>query len=372
MRSDRRVALLDAIFILDQDERMAYNGANRYVVTLHRLLCELGYEPHLWQAGSGRHEFEGIEVEGLPYGEVEYGTQPELNLEFYERTAGYDRIIYLAPMLTFPRTRPRAVAIAHGVFWDYPTQPWATLSGPYKEEWMRRLHFAVTAPDLLVSVDTNTLNWIRATWPGHESRQAHIPNFVDLDLYHPAESGGDRIVVLYPRRLDPGRGIDDAKAAALILTSRHARVEFHFVGRGVNDEIEAEMRRWAEEHPGCRYYWVPMREMPAVYRGADIVIVPSRACEGTSLSCLEAMASGKAVVCSRVGGLSDLVIDGYNGRLIDVTPETLAGAIDELVRDPEKRRGFGARARETARAFSLAEWKKRWARVLRAVWGDAV
>lgn len=371
MGADRRVAMLDAIFMLDQDARIAFNGANRYVVNLYRLLEEMGYEPHLWQASGKTHQFEGIKIEGLPWGEVEYGTQPELNLHFYERTTGYDKVIYLAPMLSFPRARPRSVTIAHGVFWDYPTQPWATLSGPYKEEWMRRLHFAVTAPDLFVSVDTNTLNWIRATWPGYENNQAFVPNFVDTDLYYPGQEEKDRVVILYPRRLDPGRGIDDAKTAARILLRRHESVEFHFVGRGVNDEVEAEMRQWAADLPRCKYYWTSMEKMPEVYRRADIVLIPTKSCEGTSLSCLEAMASGKAVICGRVGGLTDLVIDQYNGRLINVTPETLVGAIDDLIRDADKRRALGQKALETARVFSLTNWKKRWARALRAVWGEA-
>lgn len=370
MSIDRRVAILDCIFIIDENERMAFNGADRYLVNLYRILTELGYEPHVWQASGRTHIFDGIRIDGLPWGEVEYGAQPELNLQFFERTAGYDKIIYLAPMLTFPRVRPRSVAISHGVFWDYPSQPWATLSGPYKQEWLRRLHYAVTAPDLFVSVDTNMLNWIRATWPGYESRQAYIPNFVDTGLYHPDDDAGDKMVVLYPRRLDWGRGIDDAKAAARMLTRRYGSVEFHFVGRGVDDEAEAGMRQWAGENPGCRYYWVPMQEMPGIYRQADIVIVPTRSCEGTSLSCLEAMACGKAVVCGRVGGLTDLIIDRYNGRLIDVTPETLARAVEDLILDPDGRRRLGEKARQTAEAFSLARWKKRWDAALKAVWGD--
>lgn len=370
MSGNRRVAMLDAIFVLDQDERMSFSGANRYVATLFRLLAELGYQPRLWQAGGRAHEYEGIEIGGLPWGEVEYGAQPELNLHFYERTAGYDRIIYLAPMLAFPRLRAGSVVVAHGVFWDYPTQPWATLSGPYKEEWLRRLHYAVTAPDLLVSVDTNFLNWLRATWPGHEHRQVFIPNFVDTVLYHPAERSGERVVVLYPRRLDPGRGVDEAKTAAEVLTGRFPEVEFHFVGRGVNDDVEESMRRWAAARPRCLYYWAPMREMPAVYRQADIVVIPTRSCEGTSLSCLEALASGKAVICGRVGGLTDLVLDGYNGVLLDATPESLIESIADLVRHPEKRRRLGEKARETALAFSLENWKQRWKNALRAVWGD--
>ncbi len=142
------------------------------------------------------------------------------------------------------------------------------------------------------------------------------------------------------------------------------------MGRGLNEAAEEEARQWAQSVQGCRYYWLPMQEMPEVYRQAAIVVVPTTSSEGTSLSCLEAMASGKAVICGRVGGLTDLIIDGYNGRLIDVNPETLAGAIEELLKNPEERRRLGRKARETAEAFSLAKWEERWCKALTALWGE--
>lgn len=370
MTPDRGVAILSTIFVMDGGDRVTYGGAERYVIQLCRLLRELGYEPRVWQPGQETHEVEGFLFQGLPWGEIEFAGLPDLNRQFLERTAGYDKAVYMAPFLAFPHLRPRSIVISHGVFWDYPTHPWAVMAaGPFREEWYRRLHFAATAADLFVSVDTNTLNWIRAAWPGHESRQVYIPNFVDTAVFYPGRTAGGRLTVLYPRRLDMGRGLDDAKAAARVLTRRYPGIEFHFVGRAVEDPIEEEMRRWTAANPRCLYYWLPMEEMPAAYRRADIVLIPTRASEGTSLSCLEAMACGKAVVAGRVGGLTDIVIDGVNGRLIDITPESLIAAVEALIREPETRARLGAKAQETAAAFSLAKWRERWAAALRAVWG---
>ena len=369
---DHRVALLNTVFALDDTGCVTCGGGERYLIELCGLLRELDYDPQVWQPGTKTHEIEGIRVAGLPWGGMEYGTLPELNKQFRERTAGYDKFIYFVPVLAFPHVRPCSVVISHSVFWDSPLQPWTAHGGPVREEWLRRLHQAVTAPDLFVSVDTNALNWIRALWPGYEDRQVYIPSFVETGLFHPAEQSPDRqkTVILFPRRLEWNRGLDAAKAAALVLTQRFATVEFHFVGQGAGAVTEDEMRHWAEAHPRCRYYWAPMREMPEVYRRADMVILPTQCSEGTSLSCLEAMASGKAVVCTRVGGLTDLVIDGYNGRLIEATPEALIAAIDDLFRHPDQRARLGAKAAETAQCFSLKKWRRRWAHALSTIWGD--
>ena len=50
MGSDRRVAVLDCLFMLDHGRRLTYDGGNRYLVNLHKILVEMGYEPHVWQA----------------------------------------------------------------------------------------------------------------------------------------------------------------------------------------------------------------------------------------------------------------------------------------------------------------------------------
>ncbi len=105
--------------------------------------------------------------------------------------------------------------------------------------------------------------------------------------------------------------------------------------------------------------------MPHIYRQADIVLIPTRSAEGTSLSCLEAMASGKAVIAGCTGGLTDLIIDGYNGLLLrPLTAKSLSESLELLINEPELRRSLGEKAQDTARAFSLEIWKKRWLKLI--------
>jgi glycosyltransferase involved in cell wall biosynthesis len=102
-----------------------------------------------------------------------------------------------------------------------------------------------------------------------------------------------------------------------------------------------------------------------VHEAFHIAVVPSLASEGTSLSLAEAMAAGCAVVATNVGGMTNMVIDGYNGRLVDPDPECLVEVLAELVRSADLRKRLGMRASQTAQeAFSLARWKARWSQVL--------
>jgi glycogen(starch) synthase len=87
----------------------------------------------------------------------------------------------------------------------------------------------------------------------------------------------------------------------------------------------------------------------SLYRGAALVACPSR-WEGMPLVCLEAMASGRAVVASAVDGIPDAVLDGETGLLVPRDdPEALAAALVALLRDPARRDALGARGRALTR-----------------------
>jgi glycosyltransferase involved in cell wall biosynthesis len=73
----------------------------------------------------------------------------------------------------------------------------------------------------------------------------------------------------------------------------------------------------------------------------DLFVTPSRE-EGLGVAALEAMAAGRAVVATAVGGLRDAVVDGVTGMLVPPEePRALAMSIGRLLRDDELRRRFG-------------------------------
>jgi glycosyltransferase involved in cell wall biosynthesis len=98
--------------------------------------------------------------------------------------------------------------------------------------------------------------------------------------------------------------------------------------------------------------------MSYCYAASDIVVFPSFASEGVPLSVLEAMAFGRAVVATNIGGLNDVIDDGLNGLLVKPSVESLANGIQRLAADPRLRRQFGEEARDKAeKRFSLSRWK---------------
>jgi glycosyltransferase involved in cell wall biosynthesis len=103
--------------------------------------------------------------------------------------------------------------------------------------------------------------------------------------------------------------------------------------------------------------FVPRAELVRLLDEAAAVVCPSRR-EGFGMTCLEAMAHGKPVIATAVGGLLDLVVDGETGLVVPARDvDGLRGAIERLLAAPELRRRLGTAGRARAHEFE-------WARVV--------
>ena len=370
--SKGKVGILTTNYYNPEGNRLIYGGAERYGLDLTKLLLELGYEVAWWQVGTGwqKEILPGVPLYSIRETGDNYQTCPRLNQSFFEQAVRVDFAIYFVTFLAYPQVLDKSISISHGIFWDYPAFDAVVPTAEQRQERLRRLYIALSGPQKVVSVDTATIQWAVSTWPGLWHKFEFIPNYVDLGSFSPLDTPRDRsdtIRVLFPRRLTSVRGINEAARTAEILTKKYDHLEFHFVGRAHDDKLEKEMISWAEKHPHIYYYWKAPHEMPLIYRNMDIVLIPSKSTEGTSLSCLEAMAAGCAVISSYAGGLSDLIIDGYNGLLCRPTVANLVSAVEELTLNPGLRHSLGQRAQAVATSFSLEKWKASWTRVVSSV-----
>ena len=153
--------------------------------------------------------------------------------------------------------------------------------------------------------------------------------------------------VLYAGRLSAEKGILDLLAAA------DDGMKLTIAGDG-------PLR---ERVPGALGF-VPHDELGPLYDRAAVVAVPSRR-EGFGVACAEAMAHGRPVVASAVGGLLDLVVDEETGLLVppgDVG--ALRKALRRLLADEELRARLGANARR--RAQETLSWERVTDRTLAA------
>jgi len=96
---------------------------------------------------------------------------------------------------------------------------------------------------------------------------------------------------------------------------------------------------------------VPNNEMPELYAECDVYAQPSIV-EPYGIAVLEAMACGKPVVGTIVGGIRDTVMSGVSGFLVPpADPEQIAACLLKLCRDPELRKDMSQAAKQRATQF---------------------
>jgi glycosyltransferase involved in cell wall biosynthesis len=102
-------------------------------------------------------------------------------------------------------------------------------------------------------------------------------------------------------------------------------------------------------------------DVPRLLQAVDFHVLASRS-EGTSLTLLEAMASGRASIATTVGGNSDVLTHGRTGLLVQSgDAEAFAAAIAVLAADPARARRMGERAAaDFERRFTLATMVARY------------
>ncbi len=175
------------------------------------------------------------------------------------------------------------------------------------------------------------------------ARVTVVQNGVDPALFFPRDQRAARAklglgrapAVLYVGRLDPDKGVLDLVRAFQHPTLRNA--ELWLVGSGPATD---DCQRLAGEL-GVRLVLLgerPHREIPEYLAASDVLALPSVA-EGSPNVVSEALASGRRVVASNVGGIPDLVTSDVLGELVPPRdPAALGRALGVAVswpHDPE-------------------------------------
>lgn len=191
-------------------------------------------------------------------------------------------------------------------------------------------------------------------------RVAIVPSGVDVESFRELDGVAARGTL----------GIDAAVPVLAIVASLHQRkghallldalarlladgLEPLCLAAGTGPEGDALQDRAQRLGVASRVRWLgQVADVRTVLAAADVVVMPSLA-EGLGVAAIEAMAAGRAVVASAVGGLPELITDGAQGLLVPAgDPAALAAALTRCLSDPDLRARLGAAGRVRAQAFS--------------------
>ncbi|KAB1161572.1 D-inositol-3-phosphate glycosyltransferase [Micromonospora sp. AMSO12t] len=391
-------------------------GMNVYILEVARRLAEAGVEVEIFtRATSGDlppvvETAPGVHVRHVTSGPLEGLTKEELPGQLCAFTAGVLRAEASRP--------PGHYDLIHSHYWLSGQVGWLA-----KERWgVPLVHTAhtlakvknaqlaagdrpepkarvigeeqvVTEADRLVANTTVEARDLIDRYDADPARVAVVEPGVDLDRFRPAPGSRDRVAVEARRRLGlPATGyvvafvgrIQPLKAPDVLIRAVAALRERDPVladevtvvicggpsGSGL-DRPTALMELAGTLGVADRVCFLPPQtgdDLPALYRAADLVAVPSYN-ESFGLVALEAQACGTPVVAAAVGGLVTAVRDQVSGVLIDGhDPADWARTLGRLLPDRPHRAELARGAARHARNFS---WH-RTASGLLTVYGEAI
>jgi len=273
------------------------------------------------------------------------------------------------------RARRIQVLHSHDIYSNIFAVPWARLAGTPVVIASKRWHHAVPSR-LHAAANRLASRWATAVLANSEAvarslreedgvaarRIAVIPNFVDAEAFAPVapESRAGRLaawgipaearVVGVVARLSEVKDHATFLRAMVPVVQRHPDVHGLLLGEGPHrPAIEALVGQL--ELSGRVHLAGEVAHSPNPHGWLDLSVLASRT-EGFPNSLVEAMAAGRPVVATRVGGVPDAVISGQTGLLVPPgDPAALAAALGELLDDPAGAAALGAAGRLRAEAL---------------------
>jgi len=200
-----------------------------------------------------------------------------------------------------------------------------------------------------------------------EEKLEVIPNGVNVDDFNLSKEEIERVkekyglnetTVMFSGTVTPRKGVEYLVKAAEILKENND-VLFLIVGNtGLDREYAGKVMEYAKlNNLKVRFTgFVPYKDLKALYSACDIFVLPSFE-EGHGITLTEAMASGKPLIGTKVGGIPAQIKDGWNGFLVEPGNERqLAEKIKYLIDNPEERERMGENSRKLAR--EEFDWEK--------------
>ena len=245
------------------------------------------------------------------------------------------------------------VGTFHAFYGRFRNYGW---SHPILKYWARRL-------DGRIAVSPAAHQYVSRFFPGEYEI---IPNGIDVDRFSDVcapipELNDGKLNILFVGRMEKRKGLRYLLEAYGRLKWDFPDIRLIVVGPGNLDKDCYRVLSERNLQDVVFKNGVPHEELARYYQSADIYCSPATGRESFGIVLLEAMASAKPVVASRIEGYSAILNHGEQGVLVKPKDSVaLAEALALLIRNPELRHQMGARGRQTVEQY-------RWNKVARQV-----
>jgi len=376
-----KVAILYSTFFDPSGKERKIGGIETYLLNLAGVCQELGITPTIyqWSRISFSKTIDGIDVVGIEVLHLPYKKRSNALFKHVKQAVDPDKdlIVFGSDQQTIKSKARHVIAIQHGISWDLPTRFLSShkifhkgFLGTIYKSWIQRRYLALFERcSNSVCVDNNFVNWYR-TQLAEEPRGRIwvVPNFANIATQEKIQDreGSNKVIsILFARRFQEYRGTRILAESARYILDKFPNVTFTLAGEGPDEEW---LKTYLSDQNRVTFIRYLPEESLRIHLDHDIAVIPSLASEGTSLSVAEAMGAGCAVIATNVGGITNMIINNYNGIIVAPTKDYLTEALVELVTNVDLRKTIARNGYAVARAcFTIDEWRSSWEKIIQKV-----
>lgn len=369
----RKVYILYQNFYTNDGKEISVGGIQTYIKMLCEVINKNNMIPIIFQYGnhSFKNNYHGIDVYGVHVKET-WSTSRKSRILYNECKKNFndkeDIIIIATDFMGVTNSDSRVIGIQHGINFDVRKSNDDSFFSNLKSNVIRlvRAYKTVLAArkfKLLVAVDYNFLNWYRTMPISKLTDIRVVPNCTVIKDLKKVET--KKVNIIFARRFFEHRGTRLFASVLNRLFVKYENISATFAGSGPD---EMYLREIFASNPRVNFTTYDSNESLEFHKEFDIAVVPTLGSEGTSLSLLEAMAAKCAVVATNVGGMTNIILDHYNGLLINPKENELYESLELLIQDTEMRNTLSQNAyHSVSQAFNKDLWDKRWTKILEEV-----
>lgn len=373
----KRIIIICLRYLDEKENDVTIGGIQTYITNLIDISKDLGLKCIVVQPSN--HSFcvtrNNVEIIGVLTSENKGFIQFKkklfkVALHYYHDG---DIVLFATERLSVRSNIQHTIAIQHGISWDVTDQKQQNAFLQYLFMAKRAIKAAALVRDSLrvkklVCVDYNYINWLRTQVKSLNLNYVTIPNFSVVPQEKPEKKDNSIIKIIFARRLQEFRGTKLFCRAIKRIFNELSDVEVTIAGDGPD---EPYLKKELEGY-NVSFITYSSKETLLIHKDKHIAVVPSLGSEGTSLSLIEAMASGCAPIATDIGGMTNIIIDHYNGLLIKPDVDCLYNALKCLILHNDYRKRIADNAYKTAeQSFSFEKWREAWTKVIREEMGGS-
>lgn len=231
---------------------------------------------------------------------------------------------------------------------------------------------------LIVANSRFTSEMIAKTYPNTTAKVRHCYKSVDVARYQPLKElreatfpDPDQPVILFVGSNMHRKGVPDLIKAAPGVIENYPQAKFIIVG---SDKAVGSLKTLCSDLKVSQNFefvgWQSQEDLLGLYLRASLFVMPSLT-EALGVTFLEAMAAGVPVIGTEVGGIPEIIQNGFNGLLVPVkSPASITEAINQLLADENLRKRLADNAGANLTKFYISTMMECTFRLYREVLGE--